>query len=143
MTQRSEFQRSAFQRSKPQPQLGMKLFLLGGALAVMAGLVLDMRDAISNEHANRRPENCIGEVQADATISRDQLATFLTITERSDQAMVQDILQTPYCQLSSLEVRAGIPAERAVYRLAFDPQTWLIVLYEEEEYAGYQLRVLR
>lgn len=129
-------------QSKPQ-QMGIRLFLLGGALAVIAGLSMDMRDAISMERANRRPENCAGDVNADATISRDQLATFLTVTERESKLIVQDILQGPYCQLPGLEVRAGIPAERTVYRLAFDPQTWLVVLYEGEEYAGYQFQVLR
>lgn len=130
-------------RAEPRPQIGMRLFLLGGALAVIAGLTLDLREMIAIERANRRPDNCAGTVNADAAISRDQLATFLTVSERGSKATVQDILQMPYCQLPGIEVRAGVPAERAVYRLAFDPQTWLVVLYEGEEYAGYQFRVLR
>lgn len=117
--------------------------MLGGALAVIAGLTLDLREMIAIEQANRRPDNCTGAINANAVISRDQLATFLTVSERGSKATVQDILQTPYCQLPKIEVRAGVPAERAVYRLAFDPQTWLVVLYEGEEYAGYQFRVLR
>lgn len=129
-------------RSDPQSQIGMRLCLLGGALAVVAGLTMDMRKVISMEQ-NRRPENCVGQVNETATISRDQLAMFLTVSERGSKATVQDILQMPYCELSNLEVRAGVPAERSVYRLAFDPQTWLVVLYEGEEYAGYQFRVSR
>ncbi len=129
-------------RSDPHPQIGMRLCLLGGALAVIAGLTMDMRKVISMEQT-RRPENCVGQVNETATISRDQLATFLTVSERGSKATVQDILQMPYCELSGLEVRAGVPAERSVYRLAFDPQTWLVVLYEGDEYAGYQFRVSR
>lgn len=129
--------------SEPRPQFGMRLFLLGGALAVIAGLTIDLQEMIAIQQANRRPENCAGAVNADAAISRDQLATFLTVSERGSKATVQDILQIPYCQLPGIEVRAGVPAERAVYQLAFDPQTWLVVLYEGEEYAGYQFRVLR
>lgn len=129
--------------SEPRPQFGMRLFLLGGALAVIAGLTIDLQEMISIQRANRRPENCAGAVNADAAISRDQLATFLTVSERGSKATVQDILQIPYCQLPGIEVRAGVPAERAVYQLAFDPQTWLVVLYEGEEYAGYQFQVLR
>ncbi|WP_179228673.1 hypothetical protein [Leptolyngbya ohadii] len=53
------------------------------------------------------------EANANVIISREQLAQFLTISER------------------------------AVYPLAFDRQTWLVVLYEGEEYAGYQFRVQR
>lgn len=124
-------------------QIGLRLFLLGGALAVLAALTMDVRQGISWQRPERQPDNCAGEIQPDATISRDQLAAFLTISERDSKATVQNILQAPYCQLSSLEVRAGVPAERAVYRLAFDPQTWLVVLYEGEEYAGYQFYVLR
>lgn len=130
-------------RPDPPRQIGLRLFLLGGALAVIAGLTIDIREVISMERANRRPENCAGEINADATVSRDQLATFLTVSERGSKATVQDILQIPYCELSNIEIRAGVPAERAVYRLAFDPQTWLVVLYEGDEYAGYQFRVMR
>ncbi len=130
-------------RSEPRPQIGMRLFLFSGALAVIAGLSLDLREMIAIERANRRPESCAGAINANAVISRDQLATFLTVSERGAKSTVQDILQMPYCQLPEIEVRAGVPAERAIYRLAFDPQTWLVVLYEGEEYAGYQFRVLR
>ncbi|MBF2050993.1 MAG: hypothetical protein EDM05_027535 [Leptolyngbya sp. IPPAS B-1204] len=130
-------------RPEPHQQLGMRLFLMGGALAVIAGLTMDVRESISFERANRRPENCAGTVNADATISREQLASFLTIPERGTKTAVLDILQMPYCQLPNLEIRAGVPAERSVYRLAFDPQTWLVVLFEGEEYAGYQFRVMR
>lgn len=129
-------------RLDPQRQIGMRLFLMGGALAVIAGLTMDMREVISMEQ-RRQPENCVGDVHPTAAISREQLATFLTVSERGTKTVVQNILQMPYCMLSPLEVRAGVPAERSVYQLAFDPQTWLIVLYEGEEYAGYQFRVLR
>lgn len=129
-------------RPEPQRQLGLRLFLLGGGCAVIAGLTMDMREVISMEQ-RRQPDNCVGDVNPTAAISREQLATFLTVSERGAKVTVQDILQMPYCQLPALEVRAGVPAERSVYQLAFDPQTWLVVLYEGEEYAGYQFQVLR
>lgn len=130
-------------RPEPSRQIGMRLFLLGGAVAAVAGLTMDIQKVISMEKLNRRFENCAGPVNSNATISREQLATFLTVSERGSKATVQDILRIPYCELPGLEVRAGIPAERSVYRLAFDPQTWLVVLYEGDEYAGYQFQVLR
>ncbi len=129
-------------RPSPQRQLGMRLFLLGGAVAVIAGLSSDIHQTIAAQRSPR-PENCTGAPNAQATLSRDQLATFLTISERSPKVEVQEVLQAPYCQLTHLEVRAGVTAERAVYPLAFDPQTWLVVLFEGNEYAGYQLQVLR
>lgn len=129
-------------RPEPQRQIGMRLFLLGGAIAVIAGLSTDIQKTIAAQQT-ARPDNCAGAVNNQAMISRDQLATFLTISERRPKAEVQDVLQAPYCQLPGLEIRAGVPAERAVYPLAFDPRTWLVVLFEGDEYAGYQLRVLR
>lgn len=129
-------------RPSPQRQIGMRLFLLGGAIAVIAGLSTDIQETIAAQRSSR-PESCAGDLNPQAKISRDQLATFLTISEREPKVQVQDVLQTPYCQLPSLEVRAGVAAERAVYQLAFDPQTWLVVLFEGNEYAGYQLQVLR
>lgn len=127
---------------EPQHSMGMRLFLLGGALAVIAGLTLDTQKILALNQI-RRPENCVGEVNSTVTVSREQLAMFLTVSERDPKAKVQDILQMPYCELASLEIRAGIPSERSVYRLAFDPQTWLVVLYEGNEYAGYQFQVQR
>ena len=43
--------------------------------------------------------------------------------------------------LPIFEVRAGVSAERAAYPLAFDPNTWLVVLYEDEEYVGYGFKL--
>ena len=70
-------------------------------------------------------------------LSRQQLADLLTIPERSEQAKVKEIVAEPYCQLAELELRDGIVAQREAYPLAFDPKTWLVLLYEGNEYAGY------
>jgi hypothetical protein len=122
--------------------IGLRLLLLGGAVAVIAGLTLDAQKMLALNQI-RRPENCVGQINPNAMVSRDQLAMFLTVPERDAKAKVKDILQASYCELPGLEVRAGVPAERSVYRLAFDPQTWLVVLYEGDEYAGYQFQVRR
>jgi len=65
----------------------------------------------------------------------------LAVPERDRKSKVEEILKQPYCQLPTLEVRAGIAAERVAYPLAFDPQSWLVILYEGDEYAGYEFRV--
>ena len=70
-------------------------------------------------------------------LSRQQLAQLLSVPERSQRRYVQEVLKAPYCRLSSLNIRAGATTERDVYRLAFDPQTDLIVLYEGQSYVGY------
>lgn len=126
-----------------QPGL-MRFFLIAGLALVMFGLMLDTRRVGSLVRVpSSRPDNCQSEVNDGVVVSREQLAQFLTISERDSREKVQSVLQTPYCQLPALEVRAGVAAERFVYPLAFDPKTWLIVLYEGNEYAGYQFRVQR
>ncbi|NJR59486.1 MAG: hypothetical protein HC769_11925 [Cyanobacteria bacterium CRU_2_1] len=117
---------------------GLKALLLVGLMATVGVLLLDVSQIRLPQSTRYQAEICEGQINPDVVISREQLAQFLTISERDTRARVQDILLVPYCQLPDLEVRAGVVAERSVYPLAFDPQTWLIVLYEGDEYAGYQ-----
>jgi len=118
----------------------LRLLPIVGLAAVVAGLLLDVGRSSPGQANNAPDETCVGEINPDVVLSREQLAAFLTIAERDAKARVQELLQVPYCNLANLEIRAGIPAERVVYPLAFDPKTWLVVLYEEDEYAGYQFR---
>jgi hypothetical protein len=120
-----------------------KLLPVGGLVAVVIGLMMDIhQNTFVNDFVptSNTSETCQGDIAQDVIVSREQLAAFLTISERDSKARVQNVLQSPYCYLSNLEVRAGIQSERAVYPLAFDPKTWLVVLYEGEEYVGYQFR---
>jgi hypothetical protein len=120
----------------PSKLLLIAVFLL----PLVAVLVIDLRTG-SLGRMTRRTETCQGAVSEGVVISREQLAEFLTISERDPRTRVEDVLKAPYCQLPSLSVRAGAIAERLVYPLAFDPKTWLIVLYEEDEYAGYRFLI--
>ncbi len=96
-------------------------------------------DASSHLHASTADtkETCQRMVQSSAVLSRAQLAQILTVPERSSQQSVRAIVADPYCQLPSLELRDGITAEREAYPLAFSPTTWLVMLYEGDEYAGF------
>jgi len=124
----------------------LKLLLLGGLVLVGLALMMDVRRVnwgrlVGNSLKTSRPsETCQGEIHADVVLSREKLAAFLTVSERDSKSRVQEILLQPYCQLPAIDVRAGVVSKREVYPLAFDPHTWLIVLYEGEEYAGYQFR---
>ncbi len=82
-------------------------------------------------------DTCLEKVQSGAVLSRGQLSQLLTIPERDRKERVRAIVQSPYCRLSNVEVRAGVMAEREAYPLEFDPQVWLVVLYEGDEYVGY------
>jgi hypothetical protein len=50
---------------------------------------------------------------------------------------LRQVVEKPYCKLQNIQVRKDATAQREAYPLAFDPETWLVVLYEGEEYAGY------
>ncbi len=89
----------------------------------------------SSQKPNR---DCQEIVQPQAVLSREKLAQLLTIPERDSRERVRAIVAEPYCILPSLTIRAGVTAIREAYPLEFDPDTWLILLYEGEEYAGYR-----
>jgi hypothetical protein len=112
--------------------------LAGGLMFALVGLVIDVRGVSPQNQSSKHYAECQADIQPDVVLSREQLAQVLTIPERDSREKVQDVLETPYCQLPSIEIRAGVAAERVAYPLAFDPQTWLVILYEGDEYAGYQ-----
>lgn len=120
--------------------IGVQGLVIAAMVVGVGALLMDVQRIVPFDRLANRPENCQGEINEGVVISREQLAQFLAISERDSKARVEQVLQAPYCQLPSLEIRAGTASERAVYPLAFDPQTWLVVLYEGDEYAGYQFR---
>ncbi len=115
---------------KPRP-----LLLIGSLLATI-GLLFNLPPSGLSQRVTQSSLNCQDPVQEQA-LSRQQLALLMSIPERSSRRRVQQILKTPYCRLTTLNIRAGAKTERQVYRLAFDPQTFLIVLYEGQNYVGY------
>jgi hypothetical protein len=117
----------------------LKPLLAGGLMFALVGLLIDVRGMVSLGNSNTsKGEVCQDSVQSEVVLSRAQLAQLLTVPERDTKTRVRDILKEPYCQLPSLEIRAGVAAEREAYPLEFDPQTWLVILYEGDEYAGYR-----
>lgn len=84
---------------------------------------------------------CREVVQTQSLLSRETLGQLLALPERSTKAAVMEILPQPYCRLAAVRIRSGVVAEREAYPLAFDGQTWVIVLYEGDEYAGYAFNV--
>ncbi|MEM1242362.1 MAG: hypothetical protein AAGI45_21235 [Cyanobacteria bacterium P01_H01_bin.26] len=128
------------QQPKRQPQQQPKRrwykIITSGVLMLSSfslglGLRFQARAAAAKQHL------CQNIVASQAVLSRQQLTQLLTIPERENRQAIESIAKEPYCTLAAIEVRAGVMAERSVYPLAFDPNTWLIVLYEDEEYAGY------
>lgn len=116
--------------------------LMAGGVVITAALVLidfqNMRAWLGRSHSKVNDKACEEYVQTEATLSRGQLAELLTIPERDSKERVRQVVSEPYCRLSDLTVRAGATAEREAYPLEFDPKTQLVILYEDNEYAGYR-----
>lgn len=134
-----ESHRTVEGRYRSEPRSTVKPLLAGGLMFALVGLLMDVHGAVTPAKATR--SICQGDVKANVVVSRQQLAQLLAVPERDRKSKVEAILKEPYCQLPSLEVRAGVAANRVAYPLAFDPQNWLVVLYEGDEYAGYEFRV--
>ena len=112
----------------------VKYLLAAGTFVALAGMLINPRDLLG---AKAPQALCQSAVQPSVTLSRERLTQLLTVAEGDRKDKVRSIVKAPYCTLAPLEVRKGEPSEREVYPLAFDPQTWLIVLYEGNEYRGY------
>lgn len=122
-------------RSKKQL---MKLWLAIGTGIALVGMLIHPRDFLS---ARIPQQVCTELINPNGKLSRDRLAQLLKLAERSQRIDVHRVLKQPYCQLAEITVRVGVNAQRDAYQLEFDPDTWLIVLYEGNEYAGYDFIV--
>jgi hypothetical protein len=112
------------------------LFAVLGFLVDFQGI----RQRLTDTPQIAQVDQCEAIVETDARLSREQLAQLLTIPERDAKDSIRKIVSKPYCRLQPLQVRAGVKAEREAYPLAFDPGTQLVILYENDEYAGYRFR---
>jgi hypothetical protein len=125
---------------KAEPLISKQL-MAGGAVLLALGLLLDLHSLPSFFSKKSSGEPCQEVVQSQAKLSRQQLARLLTVPEGDKKQKVQEILKDPYCKLADLQVRAGATARREAYPLEFEPQTWLVILYEGEQYAGYRFNI--
>ncbi|MEL6129909.1 MAG: hypothetical protein AAFR24_03065 [Cyanobacteria bacterium J06627_3] len=132
------------QNTPPRPQsqrLGSKPLVAASLTMILVALLVDfdgIKTVLSSTPTFNQQSDCNAVVSNDAKLSREQLATLLTIPERDAKTRVRQIVSEPYCQLPTLKVRSGVEAEREAYPLAFDPGTTLVILYENDEYAGYR-----
>ncbi len=123
--------------------VSLKPLIAGGMLFMVLGFLVDfqgIRQWVTRSAAVSQVDQCEAIVETDARLSREQLAQLLTVPERDAKESIQKIVAEPYCRLQSLQVRAGVIAQREAYPLAFDPGTQLVILYENDEYAGYRFR---
>ncbi len=121
----------------------LKPFLAGGLILLIGFMVLD-RSGLGQRWftpgGSIAAEGCEKIVQSNAQLSREQLAKLLAVPERDPKEKVRSIVAEPYCSLPQLQVRSGVPSEREAYPMAWDPSVQLVILYENDEYAGYRFR---
>ncbi|MBM0742309.1 hypothetical protein JOY44_11875 [Phormidium sp. CLA17] len=120
---------------------GVKYMLAGGSILAALGLLVDSQGLLPKMAGGK--DICQQVIQEKAVLSRDQLTQVLSVPERANKQAIRQVMKLPYCRLSTIQPRAGMTAEREAYPLAFDPKTWLIVLYEGDEYAGYSFSFRR
>ena len=120
-------------------RLTSKRIMAGGSLLLAIGLLVDQFGGLPSLSGRKNiGEACQQVVQSGAMLSKKQLVQLLAVPEGDKKQRIRDIVKQPYCQLSSLPLRAGAIAQRDVYPLEFEPQTWLVVLYEGDQYTGYR-----
>jgi hypothetical protein len=120
----------------------IKTVMAGGILLAIGLLAIDGQ-GVRRWLAVARPktsEGCEKIVQSNAQLSREQLAKLLAVPERDPKQTVRAIVAEPYCSLPQLQVRSGVTSEREAYPMAWDPSVQLVILYENDEYAGYRFR---
>ncbi|MDX2232218.1 MAG: hypothetical protein NW220_21460 [Leptolyngbyaceae cyanobacterium bins.349] len=113
--------------------------IVGGCVLLGMGMMLDMYGLPSFGTRRSFAASCQGDTQPEAVLSKEQLAQLLSVPEGAQKQRIREIVKEPYCQLSDLQIRAGATAQREAYRLKFDEHdSWLVVLYEGEQYTGYR-----
>ena len=114
----------------------LKRCLAAGAMLLTLGLLIDHSPSFGTKKS--AGEGCQEVVQERSRLSREQLGKLLAISEGNKKQRIREIVKEPYCKLSDLQVRVGAVAQREAYPLEFDPQTWFVILYEGDQYAGYR-----
>jgi hypothetical protein len=115
--------------------------LAGGSVVAALGLMADLNGLLPKSAPAK--EICQEVIEPKAVLSRDKLAQLLAVSEGAPRSQVQQVVQSPYCRLPDVQVRAGATTQREAYPLAFDPQTWFVVSYEGDTYAGYSFSFRR
>lgn len=128
---------------KPLIAIGLAIALLGLMLGqdrveAFISRSLTFTKPNGNKAIQHFQGGCETDVVNTAKLSREQLLAILAVPERSNKNRIRDIVQESYCQLAPISVRAGVEAQREAYPLAFDPNVALVILYENDEYAGYR-----
>ncbi len=137
--------RKAVARKRPiRKRPAQRVVWAGGSVATLALLVILPGRGGSQSVAQA---DCLEVVRSGAEISRGQLSQLLSLPVGSSKAAIRQVTDAPYCVLpvapsaDKADEKNPNPvaeaAEREAYPLAFDPQAWVVIGYEADEYVGY------
>lgn len=115
-----------------------KAAIAGLSVLLAIGLLSDLYGWPARRDRPSRASECQKIVSQEVQLTKEQLLKLLVIAEGNKRDRIRQILPTPYCTLPTLQIRAGAQSQREAYPLAFDPTTWLIILYEGDQYTGYR-----
>ncbi|HIK45581.1 MAG TPA: hypothetical protein IGR64_11965 [Leptolyngbyaceae cyanobacterium M65_K2018_010] len=113
-----------------------KMVMAGGSMLALAALLVTPHLG-EGEAQPVASDACIKLEQVQNPVSRDRLRRLLALEAASPKAAVRTLLNQPHCVLPPTTGRNGGQTEREAYPLEFDPTTWLIVTYENNQYTGY------
>ena len=119
-------------------QLSQRRLLAGGLVLVTLGLITDLYGLPS---LDSRSSNCTQIVQAKTALTREQLMQFLALPKGAKSSQILSLINAPYCKLAGVTSATGGMVDRQAYPLTFDPQTWMVVKYEGEQYVGYEFKI--
>ncbi|MEO1402428.1 MAG: hypothetical protein AAFV72_14465 [Cyanobacteria bacterium J06635_1] len=111
---------------------GGKALLAGGSMAFLAALTVVPAKIKPSDTGVAPQPICQQVVRSESRLSREQLSQLLSIPEASSKEAIHRIVDTPYCILKSAEA-----IRHEAYPLEFDPNTWLILIYEDGAYSSY------
>jgi len=116
-----------------------KVLWAGGAITLLAMATI-LPTQVSSQAMNSA--SCEQVVKSGAEMSRGQLSKLLTFSQGTRKAAVRQAMNEPYCTmpiLTSQQSGDAVNLEREAYPLAFDPEAWVVLSYEADEYMGYDI----
>lgn len=114
---------------------GMRKRILTSSLLTIGAIALFTPAATA-----QRSDPCIQTIQSGATITRDELKELLELSYGTAREQIINKLGNPYCRLRDQSATQGgvvFDVRREAYPFEFDPEHWLVVLYKDGRYLGY------
>ncbi|MEM6252417.1 MAG: hypothetical protein AAF821_05790 [Cyanobacteria bacterium P01_D01_bin.156] len=102
-------------------------------LTPLAGSPTQQQSVTALTSVRQSNSTCQEILNKDQRLSRDQLTQFLSMAEGTTQETIHGTMATPHCRLH----QSNQSKYREAYPLAFDPDTWFVINYDQGKYSDY------